>query len=451
MTRHSASTLFAPLWFFVAYVIFTVCLALFGPLDFIDFPKVRVAGYIAFVLVCCVIGYYFGIDASKRITVPPPRRFLAVRGGIPKIFDIILFVAVLGLVGYLVTSAASGSLNTDITALGETYNTTYEGYQRNTGSYSLAFISYSAFSAPMFIASVWGMFYFWRLNWVRRAIIIVIILGTVLIFTLGSGKMKQLGDFVIYMIAISAIARGASGKGFSPRFVATISVIAVIGLALFAFIVSQRYTSVGVDALNINQKTSWHVKYDTTHPVFQLFGPGVGFAVSVVCNYLSGGYYGLGLTLDSAPTWSHFLGSSYSMSVIGERVFGLPSGYAVSYPYLVGTETGWGEAHWYTVFPWFASDFTFVGTGVLFGFFAFWYARTWLESIILADPYAVMMFTLMTVGVFYVPANNQLMHTPGGLATLLLVVGLYLVFGGRRRWMVDRVWAAARAARKAPA
>jgi len=444
--RHSASTLYAPLWFFVAYVIFTVCLALFGPLDFIDFPKLKVAAYIAFVLVCCLIGYYFGVDSSKRLTLPPPRAFLPVQGRIPKAFDFILAAGILGLIGYLVTSAGNGSLNTDLTALGETYNTTYEGYQRNTGSYSLAFISYSVFSAPMFIASVWGMFYVRRINWPRRLIVITIILGTLLIFTLGSGKMKQLGDFVIYVIAIAAVARAASGKGFSPRFIGILAGVAVIGLALFAFIVSQRYTSVGVDALNINQKTSWHVKYDTTHPVFEVFGTGIGFAVSVVCNYLSGGYYGLGLTLDSAPTWSHFLGSSYSISVIGERVFGLPSGYDVSYPYLVGNETGWGEAHWYTAFPWFASDFTFVGTGVLFGVFAFWYARAWLESIILSDPFSVLLFTLMTVGVFYVPANNQLMHSPGPVATLLLVFVLYMMGGSRRRWSIQQVWARARAA-----
>lgn len=449
MTRHSSGTLYMPIWFFTAYLAFTLALALFGPLDYIDFPKLKVAAYVTFVVVCCGIGYHFGIESAKGLTAPPVRVFSQAGRKIPKAFDLILAVAMLGLSGYLASSIATGTLNTNLTALGETYASTYEGYQRNTGSYSLAFIAYSAFSAPMFIASVWGLYYFRRINLPRKLMVATIILGTVLIFTLGSGKMKQLGDFVIYVIAIAAITRAASGRGFSPRFIITLSVIAVIGLALFAFIVSQRYAVIGVDALNINQKTSWHVKYDTTHPIFQFFGPGVGLAVSLVSNYLTGGYYGLGLTLDSAPTWSHFLGSSYSMSVIGERVFGLPSGYDTSYPYLVGVETGWGEAHWYSVFPWFASDFTFVGTGILFGLFAFWYARAWLESIILADPYAVMLFTLMTVGVFYVPANNQLMHSPGALATLGLVAGLYLMTGTQRRQSVRRVWAQGRAAARA--
>lgn len=438
MVHHKLGTRYIPLWFFLSYVTFTLVLALFGPVEYIDFPKLTVGVYVAFILICCFVGYHYGVKSSRRLLAIDENTLSMFRRFRPRAFDVSLAIALVGMMAYLIDSILSGSFNIDIFSLGEAYTASYQGYQRNTGNYSMSFIIFSLLSAPMFTASVWGIYYFRRLNLTRRLIVLGIILGTLLVFTLGSGKMKQLGDVIIYLIAIAAISRAASGKGFEPKFIARLSILALIALCLFAFIVAQRYAEMGTDAININQKTGWQVQYDTGHPVFRVFGPGIGFAVSVVSFYLSNGYYGLGLALESEPTWSFFTGTSYSMSVIADRFLGLPSGYAVSYPYLTGVETGWGESKWYTVFPWFASDFSFIGTGLLFGLFAFWYARAWLESVTLHDPFAVLLFTLMTVGVFYVPANNQVMHAPGGLATLILVVALYRAAAVRRRWMIRR-------------
>ena len=36
------------------------------------------------------------------------------------------------------------------------------------------------------------------------------------------------------------------------------------------------------------------------------------------------------------------------------------------------------------------------------------------------------MFSLLTLGAFFIPANNQLLHTPGGLITVVIVSILYL-------------------------
>lgn len=435
----SLGALYMPLWFFVAYMLFTLTTALFGPIDYIDFPKLKVGSFIVFVLVCCAAGYHFGVRSSQKLTNLPKILRPADSRGRPKAMDVVLAISLAGVIAFISSSIVTGELNLNIFSLGETYNSSYDGYQRNTGNYSTSFIVFSLLSAPVFIASVWGIYFFRYLNLSRRIVVLSIILGTLLVFTLGSGKMKQLGDVIIYLIAIAAISRAASGKGFEPKFITRLSILALIALCLFAFIVAQRYAEMGTDAFNINQKTAWQVQYNTEHPVFRVLGSNIGFAVSVVSFYLSNGYYGLGLTLESAPTWSFFTGTSYSVSVIADRFLGLPSGYAVSYPYLTGVETGWGESKWYTVFPWFASDFSFIGTGLLFGLFAFWYARAWLESVILRDPFAVLLFTLMTVGVFYAPANNQVMHTPGGLATLFVVVGLYLAAAARRRWLVRRL------------
>jgi hypothetical protein len=351
----------------------------------------------------------------------------------PKALTYTLLISGAGLGAYFVALVLSGGLNTNIMALGQAYADVYEGYQRNSGSYSASFLVYSALAAPVYIASVWGLFYFFDINRMTKLFVIAVLILNIVIFTLGSGKMKQVGDIVIYLIAISLIGRTRKQKTFSAKLWISVTTIAIFGVIIFAFIASQRYSLMGVDLFNVNLKTSWRIKYDVDHPIFKIFGPRMGFALALVSAYISQGYYGLGLALESSFTWSHFLGSSYSMSVLAQRFLHIPPGYYVSYPYLTGVETGWGESHWYTVFPWFASDVTFAGTGILFAFFAFWYARTWLESVVLGDPYSILLFTLITVGAFYVPANNQLMQTPAGLSTLLLVVVLYAATAKRRR------------------
>ena len=63
---------------------------------------------------------------------------------------------------------------------------------------------------------------------------------------------------------------------------------------------------------------------------------------------------------------------------------------------------------------------------MLFGLLAYIYARSWLLSIRQNNPYAILMFTLITMGVFFMPANNQLFHSPGLLFTVIVVSFLYI-------------------------
>jgi hypothetical protein len=433
MMNHDSRHHYVPLLFFVLYIALSLGLALFGPIIFVDFPKNRVIAYICFIISCCVFGYYLGIRSSER-SYPLPEVASSIVNQTPvNPLNYTLIVSVVGLGAYFVGLTLSGGLNTNVMALGEAYATSYQDYQRNSGSYTIPFLVYSALAAPVYICSVWGLLYFSRLSKSKKLLVVAVLVGNVIIFTLGSGKMKQAGDLVIYLIAVGAIRRAQGGRKFSTKAIVALTTIGLLGVCAFAFIASQRYSVMGVDIFNVNLKTSWRIKYDSGHPVFAIFGPKMGFALALMAGYLGQGYYGLGLTLESSHTWSHFLGTSYSMSVLAERFVGIPSGYYISYPYLTGVETGWGESHWYTVFPWFASDFTFIGTGAVFAFFAFWYARSWFESTELGDPYSVLLFALFAVGVFYVPANNQLMQSPGGLATVVTVIALYIATGRRRR------------------
>ena len=121
--------------------------------------------------------------------------------------------------------------------------------------------------------------------------------------------------------------------------------MAALGLAataIFGSMLLLRFRAVGIDALNVNSHESELIRFDTGHPVFRLFGYDAGFAVAMVCGYFGNGLVGLGYCLHAPFTWSHMMGFSYSLAIVGERVFGLPNYYHYAYPYTAGPHDGVG-------------------------------------------------------------------------------------------------------------
>lgn len=425
--------MYAPLYFIISYMAAALALAKIGPISYIDYDALKVTFYVSMILVSISIGYSFGVNrdlaapSSRAISREPFPRYY---------FKIISVIALMGLVISFLSEYLSGTSNFDVSAIGETYIDGYKGYEMNSGNYDISFVLYSIFLLPTFIATIWGVYFFRYLNLYFKIAVVSIAFIFPLIFTLINGTQKNVGDIIIYLIAIFAIKSKINRKKISPKLVALISTIALSGVFLLSGILSLRYKAIGVDAFNINYLESYHLYVNTDNFIFKIFGPDMGFSIAILSGYLTNGLNGLSYALNSSGTWSFLLGTSYSISVIANRFFGLPFAYHDTYPYIVGLESGWDQTRWHSVFSWFASDFTFVGTVPLFGFFGFVYARAWKESIDYQNPFSILLFCLLTLGVFMMPANNQLMQTPGGLLTLAVIVFSYIRF----RRPFNRVW-----------
>ncbi|MBK7978839.1 MAG: hypothetical protein IPK06_02270 [Ignavibacteriae bacterium] len=117
-----------------------------------------------------------------------------------------------------------------------------------------------------------------------------------------------------------------------------------------------------------------------------------------------------------------FVGHSYSLTIFLDKIVGLPVSISETYPYRVGAATGWGESKWHSIFSWFASAFTFVGTLFIFIPIGYIYAITWQEAKY-KNPFSIILFSILTLGLIFVPANNQLLHTPEGyLSTIFFIL-----------------------------
>lgn len=430
MKRSKIDMRYAPLIFTIGYLLTTLGITIFGPVVYTSYNWPLVSIYLFIVSIAIGIGYFIGV---RRPLVLPRRpsevsRMMFDR----KLFQIALAISFVGLLYTVFSFFASANVNLDINSVGQAYNDTYANYERNSGKYSLSFILYTIIAAPSFIVTIWGLFYFKKLSFLEKAATGLIVFGTPVVFMLSAGQQKTIGDLVIYISAIFALRAVIKGKPLSFGTILIILVVGIAGVAMFNIILTQRYAAIGIDALNINQREISLVRYDTNHPVFKIFGSGLGFTLSILCMYIGNGLVGLGYALEAPFTWSFMFGTAYPMSVIGERVFGLPFAYEYTYPYIAAYTSGWGESRWFSVFAWFASDFTFIGTIPIFAFFAYVYARCWIESTRFGNPFAILLFSLLTLGVVMMPANNQLMQTPGGMLTLIVTVVLYLMF--RRRY-----------------
>ncbi len=414
---------YAPLRFLLAYLTITLLIAIFGPTIYFNFPVWNTVFFMVATMTTIAFGFINGVRLPTKM--PKPNTKMNTQF-VSKLFRISLFISAISLIFVVSAALFEGNFNTDITAIGATYLDGYEGYERNSGTYGLQFLIYS-FGLPFaFITNIWGLYYFRTLTKAEKLAVLFVLVGSLIFYVLGSGKQKQLGDTIIYIIAIVAIKKGVTNQGIKLRTLIIGIFSGILSIFIFAFILAQRYAALSTDAFNYNQKSLNNIAIDVDHPIFKVFGPDMGFSLTVFLSYLSQGYYGLGLATTVNHSWTYFLGFSYSLSVIANRVFGVEWVWPNTLLFQTGVQAGWGESKWHTAFTHFATDFTFPGTTILFGFIAYLFARSWISAIRYENPFAILMFSLLTLGAFFLPANNQLLHSPGNLFTVITISILYM-------------------------
>lgn len=178
---------------------------------------------------------------------------------------------------------------------------------------------------------------------------------------------------------------------------------------IFAAIQNQRYDAIGVTAQNYESRSDGSTYYDLNNIVFKIFGPTLGFGIGSVLSYVSGGYYGLSLTLKMPFVWTYGIGSSYFLCLISEKIFGY-SIYEKTYLGRLQEVGRDGLTSWNTIFPWLASDFTFFGALLIFVVLGYFITTVWYEVIRYKNPVSIVMFATLCLGICYLPANNQLFH-----------------------------------------
>lgn len=406
------------------YLLLGVGIAAFGPLRYEGYNPGLVFSYVLLIIMMFAMGFSIG----SRLKVPVHAIWGTDQSGtaLTLLFSASLVVSFLLMTYELLSMALAGGLTLSFSNSAENYYSAYADYVRNSGEYSAHFIISSFLALPLFIAQVLGAFYFKRIGKLPRILVIYIFAATILVFTFGDGKQKQLGDIIIYVVSVVLAKQAAARIRF--RVVVYIGMFIFLGVGVLLVLLAYRYQTIGVGLWNLNDVLHPLMSYREGYWIEDILGSELAFPVVMFSGYLSQGYYGLSLAFQQPFTWTYFAGSSYSISVILNQFFGTDFFVNQNYPYLVGYSTGWDQSKWHTVFSWLASDLTFPGVVVFMGFLGFVYGRAWREILLYQNPFSVMLFSMMNVGWAYAPANNQLMHSPGALLTTLGVFALYFIF-----------------------
>jgi hypothetical protein len=372
------------------------------------------------------IGYYFGANNQIRLAAGDRRSILSNQFHKVVNLSFVSSTVVIGII--ILTTLVTKGISLNIFKSGEAYVSLYDAYERNTGSYSPTFILSTVAAPFLFITNIWGLYFFPALRRPQKLMVVFILLATFIVFTIGDGKQKQFGDMFIYIACIFALKRAAANKlnmGLLWRFL----VLGLAGGSVLLILLHSRYSAVGIDAANLGSLLHPLMIFQEDHWLMRLLGPNLGFPVAILSSYFGQGYYGLSLALQEPFTWTHLAGGAYSISVIVNKLGG-PFYVEQSYPYLVDDAFGWGQTKWHTGYAWIASDLTWPGTVLFTGLVSYVFAVAWKEAVLLRNPFSILVVCMLSIGAAYLPANNQLMHAPGSLLTLIVVFSLYFRYRG---------------------
>ncbi|NOR69588.1 MAG: hypothetical protein GQ532_07820 [Methylomarinum sp.] len=310
-------------------------------------------------------------------------------------------------------------------SLGANYINLYSGYVRGESTVNVSYLAKIFFSTVSGLSLFFASFYFSGLTRRQKTIYIFVIVTSLLISVVGSGKQKYLGDLMVAFLIYFAFLKARRRIKSSLSRVLLFSVAGVLTVFVFMGILGQRYEAAGISVANINELAHPLMYWDTESIFFDLFGDESGFSLAVFLGYFTNGLYGLSLGLNLPFEWTYFVGNSYSLTRIVEIILDEPRVIAdLTYPARVGEVYGWSASKWHSLYAWMASDVTFYGVVVIAGFFGFLYGRLWIMSINSTRLASGPLFAMLTLGLTFSLANNQLMH---GLSSILGLMFLALL------------------------
>ncbi|XCP85320.1 hypothetical protein ABXS75_00470 [Roseburia hominis] len=415
-----------PLKVAVVYYIATVMLSIIGPIKYFngEYKYWLVLPFMAGVCICLYFGYYVGKHTKPKTNTFNSNTYINYKEAI--LLRRALTVSIVSLViefGYVL---AMGHFSFSLTSLGNLYNTRIED---NANIVILIRFLCAAFRM---IANALGIYKFRESSPNIKKLIVLNVVLYILVFLFGYGNQKGVSDIVIYFAVAIYVTRMHAGKKNSKKSIRIIAVILIGALFLFSYMQYLRYKPMGINASNFHLHSSGEYYFDTNHIIFKVFGEKLGFGMaSIMSGYLSQGYYGLSLCMQLPFEWSFGIGSSYALTRLLSK-FGISGIYERTYlSRMTENFRRNGLRSWNTIFPWLASDYTWIGAMIFFVFVGYFLSKAWKEVIENDNIISYLVVVNVFVLILFTPANNQLFHGYDSFISTWFLIVFWLLFRGR--------------------
>ncbi len=411
-----------PLLFFQYYLTASVLVFAFGPWPWPVSDPIKLYLFLFFAQAALWFGYKSGLRSG-------PGGYYG-RWQVVSMLKISLVVNLLWIIpSYILTLRQNVfGVDTITTAIVQGINdpgAAYASKLANDMEFEPTILSYiSLLIAPV----LWLLFplavFHWRWLTLRIQICFIFITVAGLMKWVAIGTTKGIADFFLVLLALLLAANPVVIKKINLKIIIkTLSVsLILITLLLGFFTYMQQGRGQGeIPTYNYNAM----IDLDKQNMMVYFLLPASAAAVGAITSYFSQGYYGLSLALNESFDWSYGVGNSFFITGLTEHFVGQGVVSEKTYPVKI-EKYGWlSQNNWHTFYSWIASDVTFPGTIIVVFLIGRIFAMVWLDVLKRQNPYAVPLYALIVLMLFYFPANNQVLAFAATSTPFLIILVLW--------------------------
>lgn len=270
--------------------------------------------------------------------------------------------------------------------------------------------------------------YFWkRLHWGTRGLMLACMLAVVAM-SVATGQRRDIADLLVTVPFIVIAGHYARISPLKRKTVYIGAVASMAALAVFtAYFTYSHVSRVGKDSAGYGVNPITMQPPDMDNPMLADLPSDMRPGMVALLNYLTTGYYGLGLAIDRDVKPMYGAGHSMFLTRNLERLTGASDFESRSLPVQISDLDGFRyPVHWCTAYPYFANDVGFLGTVIMLFFVGRALAQCWVDMLGGRNPYAVVFFGLLMTLVFYLPATNRMLQDGEGVVAFYTWLAIWL-------------------------
>ena len=409
------------------YVVLTLVLSLFGPAKY-DYDFLFGTLTVLYIFLFLLISQ-FGMSKAYFYTYASTENSRA-RNQFLLLIEIMTYVTLVVKTMLLISSIRIYgipiiSFESLFSSLASSYTEMHHGeFFENTYRQIDTFLTF-----VFYISTFGGLYWRKKLKLFTKIIIVVNIVLQYIYNILYIGTMRSLSTIIIFLLSL-VLAEAVKNRVSIDK--KKLRRVLIIGVILVLFIIN------GLSA----RETLWHKgasywesnKYNLNNIFLVVFrSEKTKYDVARFIDYFTQGYYGLSLTFQVPMKWTYMLGSVRGLTSIITQVFPfIPDPINDTYPLRAAAEFGRnGLGNWFTIFPWLASDITFIGALIYMGIVAYIYMKCWIQAVRNNNPLAFVIFVILNIQYIFLVANNQLFVARGESFGTIVLFLFYFMMGNR--------------------
>ncbi len=423
----SKSIIYLPQIFLQIYLISTLIIFAFGPVQYnLNQPQIF-WGYMALYHLSFFLGFYVSLLLLNK-TVIKKQKYLSNSYNIYIFYAVFLLAfisSVLSFKGvdsfidlinpiFWIESAVSGILNPQEVYL-EKMERVFSSNQGNKLlNIVLFFISFSKIMLLPFLV------FFWERISVKLKVATLFIALLPLLSSLSNGTNKGVFDFIL--LSVSALVAffiynkvHSSSFGFKRRkfFLMAFLIAFLGGLTFFGNAMISR----GGDLTYI-EKVDPLGRIEVTDQALERQDNFTYYTYGWLSTYIVQGYYGFSIALNEEFDSTFGVGNSVFLTRNFQELLGIN---IIDRTYQNKIDKYWDkDAQWHSMYSYFANDFHFFGVIFVCFLLSFYMARIWIDFLSTGNIFAGVLVSVFFIMIIFIPANNQIFGFLDGISAFVI-------------------------------